>query len=54
MATLFFGATKGLTGLMGMGALMFGLAMNRVEIQMDAVEVAPVEIPLDVLPQLEE
>ncbi|YCM45864.1 hypothetical protein V2O64_07535 [Verrucomicrobiaceae bacterium 227] len=43
MATLFFGAAKGLTGLMGMGALMFGIAVQRVEVQMDAIEAVEVE-----------
>jgi hypothetical protein len=38
MTMLFFGATKGLTGLMGMSALMFGLAVNRIEVQMDDIE----------------
>ena len=51
MATLLFGAAKGLTGLMGVGALMFGLAVQRIEVQMEdleleAQEAAPLIVPI--------
>lgn len=51
MVTLFFTATKGLTGLIGMSALMFGLAVNRIEVQMDDIELDAPEIQ-EVAPEL--
>ncbi|MEJ6580473.1 MAG: hypothetical protein QNL68_11820 [Akkermansiaceae bacterium] len=43
MATLFFGAAKGLTGLMGLGTLMFGMAVQKVAVQMEAIELDAAE-----------
>ena len=56
MATLLLGVAKGLGGLMGMGALMFGMAVKQVEVQieemqLDAVEDAEVAPPkIEIVP----
>ena len=43
MATLLLGTAKGLGGLMGMAALMFGLAIKRVEVQIEEMQLDAVE-----------